>query len=186
IEYSRLHLLIEVLKRVGRVLEGDIKKEFCSKISRYDKTTAGKYIYQISKDEIPQHLNEIANTYFEINELIKDLSNESIEIKNFKRVYDDFFIIEDKKIIIKPTSEIKSSNLNSPDDPDATFSGKYGRRHIGYSAHISETVNPENKINLITDIVVVQNNVSDDRILEDRIPVLKEKTPSLSEYFADG
>src|SRR5690606_16154230 len=33
IEYSRLRLLIEVLKRVGRVLEGDIKKEFCSKIS---------------------------------------------------------------------------------------------------------------------------------------------------------
>ncbi|MBL0098963.1 MAG: transposase [Saprospiraceae bacterium] len=42
------------------------------------------------------------------------------------------------------------------------------------------------KINLITDIVVVKNNVSDDKILEQRIPELKQKTPQLNEYFADS
>lgn len=186
IDYSRLRLFIEVLKRLSRVLEGDIKKQFYCKISQYDKTTAGQYVYQISKEELPQQLNKIATIYFEINELIKDYQNDCDEIKNFRRVYDEYFIVDDKKISVKPTSALKSDDLNSPDDPEATFSAKYGRRHVGYSTHLSETINPENNINLITDVVVVKNNLTDDRILEARIPKLKKKTPSLSEYFTDG
>jgi hypothetical protein len=52
--------------------------------------------------------------------------------------------------------------------------------------HISETANPENKFNLITDLTVTPNNEDDAKILENRLPYMVEKTPELSEYHADG
>ncbi len=114
------------------------------------------------------------------------MEKESNEVLNFRRVYKEYFTVENQKITIKSTKDSSSNNLKSPDDPEATFSSKYGNGHVGYSTHLSETVHPDNKINFITDIVVVKNNVSDDKILEKRIPELKKKTPLLNEYFADS
>ncbi|MBK8515025.1 MAG: transposase [Saprospiraceae bacterium] len=186
IDYSRLRLFIEVLKRLSRVLEGEVKKVFCTLVSQYENKTAGQYVYEISRENLPSELTQIASIYLDIYYLIEEIKNDSLEFKNFKRVFSEYFIVDDTKIELKQPSESKSSNLKSPDDPEATFSAKYGKGHIGYSTHISETANEENKINLITDVVVVKNNVSDDKILEQRIPILKDKTPTLSEYFADG
>ncbi len=186
IDYSRLRLFIEVVKRLGRVLEGEIKNKFCAIINQYEGQTAGQFVFQITKQELPNEHKKIAAKYFELNQLIAGIQKESIEIENFKRVYEEYFTFENGAIKLKSSSESKSDNLRSPDDPEATFSAKYGGSHIGYTAHLSETSNPENKINLITDIVVVKNNVSDNKILEERIPILIKKTPSLSEYFVDG
>ena len=186
IDYSRLRLFVEVLKRLSRVLDSDIKEAFCKRTGIYQNKTAGQYVYEISRDELPGELNQIAQIYFEVNQLIEGIQNESTEIDNFRRVYKEYFVLENQKITVKPIKDSDSNDLKSPDDPEATFSSKYGNGHIGYSTHLSETVHPENKINLITDIVVVQNNVSDDKILEQRIPELKKKTPELKEYFADS
>jgi hypothetical protein len=186
IEYSRLRLFVEVLKRLSRVLDSDIKEAFYKITGIYQNKTAGQYVYEISKDELPSEHNQIAQIYFEVNQLIEGIQNESAEVDNFIRVYKEYFVFEKQKITVKPIKDSNSNDLKSPDDPEATFSSKYGNGHVGYSTHLSETVHPENKINLITDIVVVKNNVSDDKILEQRIPELKKKTPELKEYFADS
>ena len=186
IDYSRLRLFVEVLKRLSRVIDGDNKDLFCQKIAKYHSKTAGQYVYEISREDLPEELNQIALLYFDVNQLIEGIQNESIEMNNFRRVYKEYFIIENQKIRVKPTKESSSDNLKSPDDPEATFSNKYGNGHIGYSTQLSETVHPDNNINLITDIVVVKNNVTDDKILEKRIPQLKQKTPLLEEYFVDS
>lgn len=186
IDYSRLRLFVEVLKRLSRVISSDAKQEFCEKIAQYQSKTAGQYVYEIAREELPDELNQIALVYFDVNQLIEGMQNESNEVTNFRRVYKEYFTVENQKIAIKSTKDSSSNNLKSPDDPEATFSSKYGNGHVGYSTHLSETVHPDNKINFITDIVVVKNNVSDDKILEKRIPELKKKTPLLNEYFADG
>ena len=186
IDYSRLRLFVEVLKRLSRVIDNDIKQDFCEKIAKYQSKTAGQYVYEIAREELPDELNQIALVYFDVNQLTESMQNESKEVCNFRRVYKEYFTIENQKITVKPTNESSSDNLKSPDDPEATFSSKYGKGHVGYSTHLSETVHPDNKINLITDIVVVKNNVSDDKILEQRIPELKKKTPQLNEYFVDS
>lgn len=186
IDYSRLRLFVEVLKRLSRELDNDTKKVFCERIAKYQGKTAGQYVYEISREELPDELNQIALVYFDVHQLIEGIENESVEVNNFRRVYREYFVVENQKITIKPFNELSSDNLKSPDDPEATFSNKYGKGHVGYSTHLSETVHTDNKINLITDIVVVKNNVSDDKILEKRIPELKKKTPLLNEYFVDS
>ena len=51
---------------------------------------------------------------------------------------------------------------------------------------MTEKANPENELNLLTDIAVQSNNTDDSNIMNDRIEPLKEKTPDLKELHTDG
>ncbi len=51
---------------------------------------------------------------------------------------------------------------------------------------MTETANPENELNLLTDIAVKPNNTDDSDIINERIETLKEKTPDLKELHTDG
>jgi len=51
---------------------------------------------------------------------------------------------------------------------------------------VTETANPQNELNLLTDIAVKPNNTDDSDIMNDRIDTLKEKTPDLKELHTDG
>jgi len=52
--------------------------------------------------------------------------------------------------------------------------------------NIVETANPDNELQLITDVVVAPNNINDSTILEDRLEKILEKTPDLNELHQDG
>lgn len=49
-----------------------------------------------------------------------------------------------------------------------------------------ESCNPNNAINLITDVCVEGNNVNDSKILNDPLEITKEKTPELNKLHTDG
>jgi hypothetical protein len=49
-----------------------------------------------------------------------------------------------------------------------------------------ETANPENAINLLTDVTVCANNRDDSVILTERLEKIVEKTPELNELHTDG
>ena len=51
---------------------------------------------------------------------------------------------------------------------------------------MTETANPENEINLLTDVAVCSNNTDDSQILNKRLERIKEKTPDLKELHTDG
>ncbi len=188
ISYSKLRLLIEVLQRLYRVLDSTDKEIVEDQISKYLSKTSGQYVFIIRKQDIEPEYRQMAEAYYLIKNLISKskYSNEE-PYANFLRVYKEYFNEKDSgKLEVKSNKESSSSHLKSPDDPEATFSSKYGQSHIGYSTHISETRHPDNEIELITDVVVSKNNVSDDKILEGRIVNMKNRMPEWAEYFADG
>ncbi len=45
------------------------------------------------------------------------MEKESNEVLNFRRVYKEYFTVENQKITIKSTKDSSSNNLKSPDDP---------------------------------------------------------------------
>lgn len=69
---------------------------------------------------------------------------------------------------------------------DATYRKKNNKQFYGQAVNIVETCNPVNPINLVTDISVHANNIDDSKELNERIDVVKEKTPDLSELHFDG
>jgi len=63
---------------------------------------------------------------------------------------------------------------------------KNNTSYRGYVVNIVETCNPENQLNVITDICVSANNVDDSKNLHKRLDILREKTPDIDELHNDG
>ena len=188
--YSRLQLLVEMLIRIYRVLTEEDKNQYEELFSPYVKKTSGQFIYRLDTADIPSELERVGKVYKEINDKLKpkyETGNGGVDIfKIFERVYLEHFTEVGEKIIIKTPEELTSSCLQSPDDIDATYRKKNNKQFYGQAINISETCNPVNPIDLLTDISVHANNIDDSDGLNERIETIKEKTPELNELHTDG
>jgi len=178
--------LIEVLLRLYRVLREEDQIIFRELLKDYTSQTSENYIYQLKGSELPKQIEKIGDVYYRIYHQLKEDYTESKEYKIFSRVYKEHFNEEEKKVHVKKAEELTSSSLQSPDDVDATYRNKNGNGSKGQTVNVVETINPENPIELINDVSVRANNINDDKILNDRIELVKEKTPETDELHFDG
>jgi len=184
--YGRVQLLIEILLRLYRVLKGEDKERFKEMLSAYTKQTSGQYIYQLERTEIPRELEKLGQIYHKLYEALKYRYKEIEIFSIFERIYQEHFTIVKNKVTVKKNEELHSGIIQSPDDIDATYRKKDKKIGKGQSVNVTETANPENELNLLTDIAVRSNNTEDSDIMNDRIESLKEKTPDLKELHTDG
>ena len=184
--YSRTQLLIEMLIRLHRVLSDDDKKRFNDILSPYVKQTSGQYLYDMERQQIPHEQEKLAQLYHKLYEALKDSYKDFEVFSIFERVYREHFTVVDEKITIKDSKELDGSTLQSPDDIDATYRKKRSDHYKGQSVNVTETANPDNALELITDVTVRSNNTDDSAILNDRLEPLVEKTPDLNELHTDG
>lgn len=187
-KYSRLQLLVEVLVRLDRILEENDKPFIGMQLEPYLKKGTDKYIYGLKANQLPHELEKLGKVYYRVFEWInkKQQYQDKKEFINFSRVYHEHFVVVERGVSPKPSKELTSSMLQSPDDPDATYRQKRGEHHKGFTVNGTETANPENPVQLITDISVNPNNVDDSQILNERADKIKEKTPELNEMHTDG
>jgi hypothetical protein len=81
--------------------------------------------------------------------------------------------------------ELSASSLQSPDDLEATYREKGHQSYKGYVANLTETCDPENKLQLITKAEVAPNCVDDAKLMEKDLSNLKERT-DLETLYTDG
>ncbi|MCJ7482061.1 MAG: transposase [Thermodesulfovibrionales bacterium] len=184
--YSRTQLLIEMLIRLYRVLSDEDKVRFNDILAPYIKQSSGQYIYDLQRASIPHEQEKLGQLYHKLYEALKESYGDFEVFSVFERVYTEHFTIIDDKITVRAPKELNGSTLQSPDDIDAAYRQKRGRHYRGQSVNITETANPENDVNLITDVAVCSNNTDDSKILNGRIEPIKEKTPDLNELHTDG
>jgi hypothetical protein len=184
--YGRVQLLIEMLIRLYRVLKGRDKERFKDMLSEYTKQTSGQYIYKLERTEIPRELEKLGQIYHKLYEALREGYKEIEIFRIFERVYQEHFTVVKNKVAVKKNEELHSGIIQSPDDIDATYRKKGEKVGKGQSVNVIETANPENEVNLLTDIAVKSNNTDDSDIMNDRIETLKEKTPDLKELHTDG
>lgn len=187
-KYSRLQLLIEVLVRLDRILEENDKQFIGEQLGAYLKKGADKYMYGLKANQLPHELEKLGKVYYRVFEWVnkKQQYQDKKEFIHFERAYREHFVVVDREVNPKPTGELASSMMQSPDDPDATYRQKRGGHYKGFTVNGTETANPENPVQLITDISVNPNNVDDSQILNERVEKMKEKTPGLNEMHTDG
>ena len=184
--YSRTQLLIEMLIRLYRVLSDEDKLRFKELLNPYIKQSSGQYIYNMQRQQIPHEQGKLSQLYHKLYEALKDSYKDFEVFSVFERVYTEHFTIVDNKITVKPGKELNGSTLQSPDDIDAAYRKKHGRHYKGQSVNVTETANPDNELNLITDVAVFSNDTDDSKILNERVEPIKEKTPDLNELHTDG
>ena len=184
--YGRVQLLVEMLIRLHRALPEEERERFREVFAPYVKGSSGQYIYGLERSDIPHELEKLGRAYHALHEGLKESCRQLQVFEVFERVYLEHFTVVSDKVEVKPSRELGSGVLQSPDDLDATFRVKRGKEYRGQVVNVTETANPDNPVNLVTDVAVAPNNTDDSRILEERIEKIKEKTPELKELHTDG
>ena len=168
--YSRLSLTVEVLERFHRILSPADQFKHKELFEPYLKG-GEKYVYTVKNESSGEHLVRVGLIYHRLcAELACDYAG-TPAFDNLLRVYNDHFkVTEAAEQTLIELKKSDSGCLQSPDDVDATFHTKRKETHQGYSATIVETCSKENAVNLVTNIVLEANNVSDSVVLEQILP----------------
>jgi hypothetical protein len=185
-DYSRLHLLIEVLLRFYRVLADEDKTILHDLLAPYLSQSASKYLYRLTREALPHELTTLGAIYYQVHQHCHPTYSEVEMFTIFHRVYTEHFTVVDETVTVIPGTELSGTILQSPDDPDATYRKKRDDASTGYVLNTVETAHPENPLNLVVDVVVAPNTTDDSVLLNERIDHLKEKTPALNELHTDG
>ncbi len=185
--YGRVRLLVEVLLRLYRILKAGDRKKVDSILEPYTSQSSDNYVYRMNPADLPRELTQLSEIYIRLFQLLGKTYAEDSVYQTFRRVmFEQFEICADGSVRVRKVKEIGSGSLQSPDDPEATFNAKSGKKQKGYKVNIAETATPGNELNLINDVSVQPNNVHDGTMLADRMDVIKEHTPELNEMHTDG
>ncbi len=184
--YSRLQLLIEVILRIYRALSPADQERYRSPFERYLGKSSGQYIYTLRSKDLDAELALVGELYSWIDRQLKPLYGEEQIFQVFERVYREHFTVVADRVRVRPPAELHSGCVQSPDDLDAAYREKNGRQVKGQVINVVETAAPENEMNLITDVAVNPVNTDDSQVLNERLDLIKEKTPEIEELHFDG
>ena len=186
-QFTRIELLVEVVLRMWRVLSEADQAMHAERFAGYVKArTSGQFLYRLRRSEYAEALERLGHFYAWMIEGLKTGYGTTEIYHIVCRLFAEQFTLVEEKIAVRASKEIRSDSLQSPDDVDATYRQKDGESFLGFVLHATETADPENPFQLITDVVVAPNNQDDSRILHDRLPAMKEKTPDLRELHTDA
>lgn len=184
---NRLKLFLEVLTYFLKNIDESSLAKLPKEIQGYKDVTPENYVFSLNSDETKTKIQEIAQYLFRIKVLFaNDSVSESKAYKILARLVDEQIDSRGtgKPVKLKEQSELTSSCLQSPYDPDATYRKKGNHAYQGYSVTLAETCDPDNEVQIITDVITEENNVDDSTILEDNIErIMGEET---EEIIADG
>jgi hypothetical protein len=192
-QMTRLHLLVEVVQRVWRMLSEEDQAYYVGVFEPYRKGTAGQYCYRLKAEEVAEHLAPLGQV---MHRLLRELEGAYAEQPTYRilqRVFAEHFDLvagktEDSdwaQVRVREDEEQRTGNLQSPDDWDATYRVKRGQSHRGYVANLTETCDPENGVQLITKVQVDSNLTDDEDLGVEAVPDLKART-GLAVLWTDG
>jgi len=179
---GRVQLLVEVLQRVHRILTEDEKERYEEEYAPYLKGHAGQFVYRMKKNEIEEKLEQIGVLIQRLLDDLKPAHGDDPAYIILERVFREHYEVEQSKkdtkersIIAKPNDKLSAGSMQSPDDLEATYREKRGNKYYGYVTSVTETCNPENKLQLITSIQTAPNNTDDSKLLMEALPNLKKR-----------
>ena len=186
VDASRLQLLVEALQRVYRILSEADQQRLSEGFAPYIKGTAGHYTYRVKgKEAVQAHMQQVGSTINHLLAELKDGYADELAYQVLARIFAENFNLVEDGICPKENRELASGSLQSLDDLEASYRTKGNAHYKGYVANLTETCDPENDLQLITDVQVAPNNVDDSQLLAEALPNLQERT-DLNTLMTDG
>jgi len=145
----------------------------------------GKTVYRSTRDEVKSQMHRIGVLAYKLINFFDDPSNDQLQL--LRRVFDEQYkIVGEEKIELRPKEEIASSSVQSPHDPDGAYRKKGEQKVKGYSTNVTETAS-DDSLNLITDIDVKPANTHDAEFVQSSIEATIQVTGQAVEtVYADG
>lgn len=184
-QMGRIQLLVTVIQRVHRMLSEQDRAHYAEAFAPFIQGHAGQYAYRMKREETDDHLQKIGELMHGLLIDLKPNYQKDPIYQVLKRVFSEHFELGENALRSKPNDQLNASSLQSPDDLEATFRNKRGQGYHGYTANITETCDPDNELQLVTNVQVASNNVDDTQLLAEALPELKERT-ELETLYTDG
>lgn len=185
---GRLSLAYDVLLNALKNLPKEILSEPLLKAMEPDFKT--DLLYRSKTNEVSSRLKEILKLCAELLNILRKSPDllESEPVSLLKRFLNEQaeFDAKSNEWTPKKNKDISPRSLQSAFDPDATFRKKGNQKHSGYVLNIAETCSEENLVQFITDYTLEPNCVSDTKMLENRLPILKETYNEFDSLYLDG
>jgi hypothetical protein len=182
---SRLQLLVEVVQRVHRILGAPDQQRYAEAFAPYLKGSSGQYVYHLKGEESAPHIERIGLLMQRLVDELATSYSENPVYQVLRRVFEEHFVEEEDALRAKSGKELSASSLQSPDDWEATYRKKRGEGHIGYTANLTETCDPENDFQLIVKVQAESNNTDDAVMLDEVLPALKARL-AVDQMWNDG
>lgn len=176
-DMSRLELLIEVIQRLWRILSAADQTKYATLCQPYLQESAGQYTYRLKGREVVwAHIGLVGRVLHQLlGELAAGYTSDPLYAVA-QRFFEENFVVEASGTRAKDNSEITPGCLQSLDDLEASYRKKGNRPYKGYVAHLAETCNPDNPVQLIDQVRVAPNQTSDIQLLKEGLEPLKERT----------
>jgi hypothetical protein len=191
--FSRLHLLVEVVQRVWRMLTEEDQAHYTLLFEPYRRGTAGQYCYRMKGQAVAGHLAAVGQV---MHQLVCELAvcyADQPTYQMLQRVFHEHFACvagetkgsNSAPVRVKGNDELSTSGLQSPDDWEATYRVKGEREECGYVSNLTETCSPQNEVQLITKVQVASNITDDEDLGIEAVPELKARM-NLAVLWTDG
>jgi len=187
--YSRYEIIHQALTLFYKSLS----KQELNLISTSDKEQLNqlleeesqKIVYRSTRDEIKSRMQQIGILAYKLIKLFD--SNSGSQFQLLRRVFEEQYkVIEDQKITLRPREDISSDSLQSPHDPDGAYRQKGEQKVKGYSANVTETAS-EGPLDLIINIDVRPANTPNTEFVRPAIETTTQVTGQRVEtVYADG
>src|SRR6056297_547060 len=182
---SRIQLMRKVLDNLVKELpEYKSNKIHKNILKVLDDDNFRNFLNNFEKEEIRDSL---LGKLYSLKLLFKndDKVNDTKAYQQLCRVVKEQSIETTKQLKAKDDKDVKSSSMQNLHDEDATYRKKGSKAQKGYSVNISETSNPNNPAQMITDVSLDANINSDVNFLNSRLADINNKT-DLEKLIVDG
>ena len=143
-----------------------------------------KTVYRCTRDQINTRLSFLGEIIYRI--LRSGKSNDPAYLLLERIFNEQYKVLENKQVELRPKEEISSGSVQSPHDPDSAYRHKKDQKVRGYSTNITET-NQEASLNLITSVQVEKANASDVRFVRPAVEQTQRVTgQGVQKVYADG
>jgi len=152
----------------------EINTEACSSVS-----------YRSTNSQLESKLVQLGVIIFKLLTALKNDVSEPIEL--LRKVFYQQFEVVESEVILLPKERLIPGRIESPHDPESEYHQKADQKQKGYTVNITETCNPDNPINLITNVIVEPANTSDNKLMIPALENTQEMFPQKIETInADG
>jgi len=183
---SRLQLTVEAIQRLHRLLSEADRNRYAELLAPYVGETAGHYVYRVKGFSATEaQLQPVGQVLYELLRVMAASYGQEPAYQVAARLFAEQFRVAAEAAQAKANQEISASSLQSLDDLEATYREKNRVGYKGYVANVTETCDPTNALQLITDVRVAPNTTEDGELLAAALPALKQRT-GVDTLYTDG
>lgn len=187
-QMTRLELLVAVLQAVHKQLPKSVQEHWGARWAPYLEGRPHQVCYRIPTAEVEGHLITIGEALCAVEAVLAQQAPESETRALVQRVLEEQYDCGAKgEVALRPPEEVRADSLQSPHDPDATYRVKGGETYRGgYVTNVSETADPENPVQLVTDVQIEPNQADDARLLAQSLDDQAARGVQMDKMTTDG